>query len=91
MSVEERIQAALKFASECAGIEGDHHRAWLVDQMVRILTGCPMVQMQFIDCLGKPYPAEVLGESEEYRAFVARAKAGSDGPETYSWDEGIVP
>lgn len=26
-----------------------------------------------------------------YPFVVAEAKAGDDGPETYSWDEGIAP
>lgn len=30
---------ALDIAFEYDGIEGDHHRAWVIDQMVRALTG----------------------------------------------------
>jgi hypothetical protein len=26
-----------------------------------------------------------------YAAFVAKARAGQDGPETYEWNEGIAP
>jgi hypothetical protein len=28
---------------------------------------------------------------ENYEAFVAHAKNGEEGPETYEWDEGIAP
>lgn len=33
----ERISAALNVALRYGGIDGDHHRAWVIDQMVRIL------------------------------------------------------
>ncbi len=29
--------------------------------------------------------------TDEYRALVADACNGEDGPQTYSWDEGIAP
>lgn len=33
------IEKALQIAYQYGGIEGDHHRAWVIDQMVRALTG----------------------------------------------------
>ena len=50
-----------------------------------------MVEKTANDYEGKPYTFETLGESVEYLKFVAEAKVGEDGPETYSWDEGIAP
>lgn len=38
MTKSERIEKALEFAFRFGGIEGDHHRAWVIDQMVRALT-----------------------------------------------------
>lgn len=67
MGEAERIEAALEIAVRYGGIDGDHHKAWVIDQMVRVLTG------------------------ERYEALVAETKAGEDGPETYSWNEGIAP
>ena len=32
-----KIQAALQVAFDYGQIEGDHHRAWVIDQMVRAL------------------------------------------------------
>lgn len=63
----DRITMALDLALRFGGIEGDHHRAWVIDQMVRALL------------------------EDEYDEWVRVAKAGEDGPETYSWDEGIAP
>ena len=40
MTEEERkIDNALDIAREYGGIDGDHHKAWTIDQMVRALTG----------------------------------------------------
>lgn len=33
------IDRALEFALRYGGIDGDHHKAWVIDQMVRALTG----------------------------------------------------
>lgn len=66
---ESRVQAALELAVRYGGIDGDHHKAWVIDQMVRALTGT----------------------QEAYEKFVANAKDGEDGPETYRWEVGIPP
>lgn len=38
-SPSERIRQALEVAMQYGGIDGDHHKAWCIDQMVRRLTG----------------------------------------------------
>lgn len=58
---------ALRVALEYGNIDGSHHKMWVIDQMVRRLTG------------------------DDYDKWVAEAKAGADGPNTYAWDEGIAP
>lgn len=65
--LEIRIACAVAYALLYGQIDGDHHKAWVIDRMVRFLTG------------------------DKYEAFVAYAKEGEDGPETYGWDEGIPP
>lgn len=35
----ERIEAALDVAVRYGGIDGAHHKDWVIDQMVRALTG----------------------------------------------------
>jgi len=89
--LERRRCEALALAVKYGSIDGEKHKAWVIDQMVRELTGCPMVTREAIDCNGKPYTYEALGESDEYRKLVEDARAGEDGPETYDWDEGIAP
>ena len=34
------IARALDLAVRYGGIGGDHHKSWVIDQMVRALTGC---------------------------------------------------
>jgi hypothetical protein len=68
-SIRENVTKALEIAFQCGQIDGDHHKTWVIDQMVRAF----------------------VGSNEAYEVWVAKAKAGDDGPETYEWDEGIAP
>lgn len=89
--VGERIEKAIKFAVRYGGIDGGHHKMWVIDQMVRALTGCPMETRTARDYRGKEYTYETQGKSQEYIDLVAEACDGEDGPETYDWDEGTPP
>lgn len=91
MTQEERIRFALFCANQYAGIDGSHHKMWVIDQMVRSLTGCPDVIKKATTHDGVEYKYEALGESEEYLEFVRQHNEGEDGPDTYEWDEGIPP
>lgn len=39
MTSEVRIQKAIELAVQYGGIDGDHHKAWVIDQIVRVLAG----------------------------------------------------
>lgn len=39
LDLKERQAAALELAYNYSQIDGDHHKAWVIDQMVRALTG----------------------------------------------------
>lgn len=67
-----RITAALNLITEYGDIAGDHHRAWVVDQIARILTGCPEVAREGIDVHQRPYTYTILGESTAYRYLADR-------------------
>jgi hypothetical protein len=87
----DRIRNALAVAMRSGGIEGEHHRTWVIDQMVRALTGCAMLVE--IDDLDAP-PGMVdpsVPPTAEYEAWVAEHNAGEDGAETYTWETGIAP
>ena len=83
---------ALLYITKYGGTDGEHHKTWVIDQVARILNGTPVVtkearwsngQRELRFDTGKPTKA--------YRKFVAAAKRGEDGPDTYGYDEGIPP
>jgi len=73
------LETIIKFGDT----EGPRHKQWLLDQVVRILTNCPTVEKRAI--FGPKYL--VLGESEEYLAWVSLAE--DEARET--WDIGVAP
>ena len=89
--MKDRIQKAIDVAVRYGGIDGGHHKAWVIDQMIRELTGCPTITLTNNCGANGPFDYKGLGESEEYRDLVRESCNGEDGPETYSWDEGIAP
>jgi hypothetical protein len=91
VSTDDRVKRALDFAVRYGGIDGAHHKLWVIDQMVRALTGCPMVDKTAKNASGREYSYQTQGESEEYKKLVAEACAGEEGPATYAWDEGSPP
>jgi hypothetical protein len=91
VDLNNRIQNALHRAWKSGSVDGDHHKMWVIDQMVRELTGCPIITETAKGSNGKMYEYETLGESEAYKEFVRNAKDGEDGPETYSWETGTPP
>lgn len=38
-ALEDRVEAALMWASAWGSVQGEHHKAWVIDQMVRDLLG----------------------------------------------------
>ena len=89
MEAQERIDKALE-TIKMQLTDGEKHKMWLIDQVVRVLTGCPEVEKTV------PYKefertVTVLGESEAYREFVRDFEDGEYGPETYKWGTGVAP
>lgn len=89
-SPEDCIQHALEIAKNGA-FDGAHHKMWVIDQMIRALTDCPIVTVSAVDCNDKPYAYEAQGDSDAYLKWIADFCNGEDGPETYAWDVGIPP
>lgn len=92
VDLDNRIQKALNVAASYGTTDGGHHKMWVIDQMVRELTGCPTLKTTVVGMHpSKSYDYEYLGESESYNEFVRSYEDGVDGPETYSWDKGCPP
>ena len=83
---------ALYYVQQYGGIDGDHHKTWVLDQVARILNGTPVTVVQARWESGTTdYRVDTGKPSEKYLKWVADTKAGEDGPDTYDYDEGIPP
>jgi hypothetical protein len=70
MTKQKRIEAVIEVAIEYGNTDGGHHKQYALDQILRILTGCPTKTEHATDSQGTPYTYEALGESDEYLALV---------------------
>lgn len=79
------IEKALSVISNYGATDGSFHKMWVIDQVVRALTGCPRenrsVNINFIE----------YGINDKYIEWVKNYSDGEDGPDTYEWDTGIAP
>lgn len=53
MSNEEKIQKALDIIVQYGGIDGAHHKTWVIDQVTRILTDENYEQFVKESCYGE--------------------------------------
>lgn len=82
---------ALHFIESYGGIDGDHHKQWLIDQIARILNGAPIHIVEARWGGGHAEYRISVGTCDGYTTWIKEMKAGEDGPETYTWEEGIAP
>lgn len=83
---------ALFWIERYGGIDGAHHKDWVMDQVVRIFKGTPVIMNVAKWENGHEEERFHLDEpTEEYHQWVAEMCDGEDGPETYSYDCGIAP
>ncbi len=90
MDDAQRIEAALEVVRRNVYIDGEHHKMWLIDQMVRILTGSPLEKAEATGAYGRPFTHDRLAESDRYRAFVEEFTVidEDDGSTVSTWDTG---
>ncbi len=92
MKRRERIVKALRIASEYGMIDGAHHKTWVIDQMVRALTDCPITDSIRVAFTGEHYAADEVGESQEYNQFVKQHNKEEGGTlNSDGWEIGIAP
>jgi len=77
---------ALYFIGRYGGIDGDHHKTWVLDQVARILNGAPVHVVEARWTNGEIEHRVNIGDSSEYRAWVAQRRADGD-----DWDAGTPP
>lgn len=71
-----RIEAALKVVMNYGGIDGGHHKQWVLDQVVRALTGAPE---SGTSTKYERWKKEYSGDPEDEENYYGE------------WDEGIAP
>jgi hypothetical protein len=82
----------LLWIEKYGGIDGEHHKTWVMDQCARIAKGTKVLisvakwRDGTID-----HRFDLDEPSKEYLDWVVEMKAGEDGPHTYDYDEGCPP
>lgn len=85
------IDKALYIACRYGGVDGAHHKMWVIDQMVRALVGCPEV-IKTADFNGHPYTFSCQDETPEYKELIRKWCQSDEGEDDYYyWDIGIAP
>ena len=56
MENQEKIDKAIELAVQYGGIDGAHHKDWVIDQMVRVLAGDDYEQIVKDACDGEDGP-----------------------------------
>ncbi len=75
-----------------SGIDGAHHKDWIIDQIARILKGTKVIMRIAKWESGEQNKIFTLDEpTQEYHKWVEEMRDGEDGANTYSYDTGIAP
>lgn len=78
---------ALEYLLRYGGIDGDHHKAWVIDQCIRILKGTPVkLRLARWENGHEEYRFSTGDPSDEYTELVKQLAA-----DDYIHDEGIAP
>lgn len=84
-------KGALLFIEMYGGIDGDHHKDWVLDQVARILNGAPIAVKQASWSNGHTELRYTVGTSDQYVNWTETVQLDNDGNRVYSYNEGIAP
>ena len=92
-TIPERQQWVLDYITSYGGIDGSHHKDWVLDQCVRIILGNSIETCTAKwDCGEENFRFNLTNPpTEAYNKFIEEYKNGEDGPDTYGYDIGIPP
>ncbi len=83
---------AMLWIERYSGIDGAHHKDWIIDQVARILKGTKVIVKLAKWEGGHQEERFHLDEPPtEYWKWVEEMKDGEDGAYTYDYDFGIAP
>lgn len=79
--LRDRREHALNILTRFGGVDGAHHKAWAIDQAIRVLCG--------VECGPHGYPGDKT--NPEYLKHVYESCKDGDEEWAYSWDAGVAP
>ena len=85
---------AMYYIERYGGIDGDHHKTWVLDQVSRILKGTTLtIKVAKWDDGLEEYRVDTNEPSKEYLEWVEDMKCWDEDKEAYiyGYDEGIAP
>lgn len=85
------VEWALRIIERYGQTDGAHHKAWVLDQVARVLLGAPVEVFEARWTAHEPEERFTVGTCPAYEAWVDEMRDGEDGPETYDYDAGIAP
>lgn len=87
-----RADWAMVYVERYGQIDGAHHKTWVLDQVARVLKGCPVTAVL---ATWDEYPPEYrfqVGTCQEYEDWVLAMRGDLiDDEYEYDYDEGIAP
>lgn len=88
------VDWAMLWVEKYGQFDGSHHKAWVIDQVARILKGTPVIVELAAWSGGLTEERFYLDEpTEQYKDWVIAmlGELTEDGEYEYSYDEGIAP
>lgn len=85
---------AMYFIENYGGIDGSHHKSWVMDQVARIHKGTEIeIELAKWDDGTEEYRVNLLEPSQEYNDWVLLMQGGvdEDGDYYYDYDAGCAP
>lgn len=78
---------AMYFIERYGQIDGDHHKAWVIDQVARILKGSPITAKLAKWSTGEEeYRIDIGKQTQEYKKWVREMNKHG-----YTYEKGIAP
>jgi hypothetical protein len=83
---------AMYFIDHFGQIDGENHKLWVLDQVVRIHKGVkPQVKLAKWGSGQEEYRVKLGEPTVEYLDWVEEMKIGKEGDDSYSYDCGMAP
>lgn len=87
------VKTALEMIFAYGQIDGEHHKAWVLDRVARILLNAPVTIKEARWSDGNTELRKTVGTSEAYERWVAEYCLDEEtgDPEGYEYNAGVAP